>query len=190
MSRNNVPLAVLACAIVLALAALVIVLRLHDAGNSASPVATTTVIVTPGPTTAPPSSAPASATPASTAPASTAPASTVLTDFTVCITPAVTCNGEMHAEPPQIIVSGDGSAFVGGLTWTGWGSSGATGSGTLKLDNCEPSCAQGTYTPYQATVTLSGLAPYGSAGQQGYADMTVSAPGSPYGTHSYSGLLP
>jgi len=86
-------------------------------------------------------------------------------------------------------VSGDGSAYIKGLTWTAWGSEGATGSGTLELNNCEPNCAGGTDTPYQATITLSDLTSYGG-GKQAYADMTVSAPGSPYGTQSYHGLLP
>jgi hypothetical protein len=187
MNRNNVPLVVVACAIILALAGLVIVIKLKDNSTASTPVAQPTVTVTATP------SATQASTPVSTptagptsAPASTAP----LTDFTVCTTPSVGCNGEMRTEPSQIIVSGDGSAFISGLTWTGWSDSGATGSGTLKLDNCQPNCAQGKFTPYEATVTLSDLTSYGSAGLQGYADMTVSAPGSQYGTQSYSGLLP
>jgi hypothetical protein len=95
----------------------------------------------------------------------------------------------MHTQPPEIIVSGDGSAFISGLAWTGWGSEGATGSGTLKLDNCEPNCAQGKDTPYQATVTLSDLTSY-AGGKQAYADMTVTAPGSSFGTQTYHDLLP
>jgi hypothetical protein len=183
MNRNNVPLVVVACAIILALAGLVIVIKLKDNSTSSTPTAQTTVTVT---ATAPATQASTPVSTPTSPPASTAP----LTDFTVCTTPAVGCNGEMRTEPSQVIVSGDGSAYISGLTWTGWGGSGATGSGTLKLDNCEPNCAQGKFTPYAATVTLSDLTSYGSAGLQGYAEMTVSAPGSPYGTQSYSGLLP
>ena len=106
----------------------------------------------------------------------------------MCVTPAVTCNGELKSEPSQIIVSGDGSAFITGLTWTGWGQSGATGSGTLKLDNCNPNCAQGSFTDYEATVVLSDLTGY--VGGAAYATMLVDAAGSPFGTRTYKHLAP
>jgi len=106
----------------------------------------------------------------------------------VCVTPVVTCNGELKSEPRQIILSGDGTAFVTGLLWTGWGSNGATGSGTLKLDNCNPNCAQGTLTGYQATIVLSDLTGY--VGGAAYATMMVAAPGSPFGTRTYHHLAP
>ncbi len=136
-----------------------------------------------------PSSATASSSPpgASAPPATSAPPAAA--GFTVCITPVVTCSGEMRTEPVQIIVSGDGTAFVSGLTWAGWGSATATGTGTLKLDNCNPNCAQGSLTGYPATVTLSDPTAYGSS-HQGYAAMSVSAPSSSFGTRTYSGLIP
>lgn len=78
----------------------------------------------------------------------------------------------------------------GDLQWraTGWGLSGATGSGTLKLDNCDPNCAQGSFTDYQVTVVLSDLTGYG--GGAAYATMMVVAPGSPFGTRTYKHLAP
>jgi hypothetical protein len=109
-------------------------------------------------------------------------------DFTVCFTPTVTCNGEMKTEPKSIVNSGDGSVFVAGITWANWGAAIATGSGTLKVDNCNPNCAQGTLTGYPATVTVSDLTPYGGT-KQGYADMTISAPTDNY-TESYTKLIP
>lgn len=48
----------------------------------------------------------------------------------------------------------------------------------------------GTYTGYQATVTLTGLTPYGN-GNRAYADMTITAPSSPYQPGPYKhGLVP
>ncbi len=126
-----------------------------------------------------PSSSPTSAPPSSAAPA---------TDVGVCVTPVVTCNGELKSQPTQIILSGDGTAFVTALTWTGWGLEGATGHGTLKLDNCDPNCAQGSLTSYVATIVLSKLTPY--TGGAAYADMLVDAAGSPFGTKSYKHLAP
>jgi hypothetical protein len=53
----------------------------------------------------------------------------------------------------------------------------------------KPNCAQGTFTGYPATITLTNLTPYGN-GLQAYADVSVSSPTSPYGTRSYSSLVP
>jgi hypothetical protein len=122
------------------------------------------------------------------APPTSTPSSAAAGDVGVCVTPVVSCKGELKTEPRQIIVSGDGTAFVTGLLWTGWGSNGATGSGTLKLDNCNPDCAQGTLTPYAATVVLSDLTGY--VGGAAYATMEVAAPGSPFGTRTYHHLAP
>jgi hypothetical protein len=183
MNRNAVAPTIVACVLILAVAGLVVALKLRSDRDASGPTAPATITITAT------GSATPSATPVST-PTPSAPAALPLSDYTVCITPNVSCSAsEMHSEPTQVVLSGDGSTFVGGLTWTGWGSSGATGSGTLKVDNCEPNCAQGKLTPYQATITLSDLTSY-SGSKQGYADMTVTAAGSPYGTHSYSNLLP
>lgn len=124
----------------------------------------------------------------SRAPTSTPATSVAQTDVGVCVTPVLTCTGELKTEPSQILLSGDGTAFVTGLLWTGWGSNGATGSGTLKLDDCNPNCAQGSLTGYQATVVLSDLTGY--TGGAAYATMMVAAPGSPFGTRTYRHLAP
>jgi hypothetical protein len=99
---------------------------------------------------------------------------------TVCTVPADGCtlpgaSQSMGVQPKEITTSGDGSAFVDGLTWTGWGTARAVGSGTLKLNDCTPSCAQGTYTSYPATVTLQGLKPYGT-GLEAYSTIFVNSP--------------
>ncbi len=118
-----------------------------------------------------------------------------LTDFKVCTSPALTCTGydgpgAMQTEPTQITVSADGSAYVKNLTWSGWGSATATGTGTLELDDCNPNCAQGTFTGYLATVTLSSPAGFGN-GEQAYSVMVVSAHGSSFQTRSFTtGLVP
>ncbi len=59
-------------------------------------------------------------------------------------------------EPATILLAcGDGEIAAVGLTWTQWGTTTATGYGTVTEDNCVPNCADGTDVPYQATVTLS-----------------------------------
>ena len=96
----------------------------------------------------------------------------------------------MRTEPARIIVSADGSGYLTNLTWSGWGSVTAIGTGTLEADDCNPNCAEGTYTGYPATVTLSDLTPYGN-GKQAYANMKVSSPSAANTPETFStGLVP
>jgi hypothetical protein len=96
-----------------------------------------------------------------------------------CTTPAVGCgSGGMRSQPVEITVSADGSGSVNDLRWSGWGTATATATGVMEVNNCNPNCAQGTYTPYRATVTLSGLRPYD--GGQAYSTMRITSPGAPY----------
>jgi hypothetical protein len=84
----------------------------------------------------------------------------------------------------------DGSGYIKDLTWTGWGTAAATGTGTLEADNCNPNCEQGHDTAYSATVTLTHLVPYGN-GEQAYSVMAISAPGAPSRSETFStGLVP
>jgi len=107
--------------------------------------------------------------PGSSAPATTAPASPTnsLIAVTVCTFPADGCTQPgaaqyMEIQPKEITTSGDGSGYVTSLVWSNWGSPHATATGIMKLNNCQPNCAQGTYASYPATVTLAGLTPYGT----------------------------
>ena len=84
----------------------------------------------------------------------------------------------MKTEPAQIVTTADGSGYVKNLVWSGWGTAIAHGAGILEVDNCIPNCAQGTFTGYPATVTLSALTGYGN-GLHGYSVIAISAPGSP-----------
>jgi hypothetical protein len=126
----------------------------------------------------------ASATPSGRATTSLQPTSSSTTTapaivITVCQDPAVSCEGaEMVTEPTQMSANADGNRTVRGITWSGWGSATATGTGTMGVNNCDPNCANGTYTYYPATVTVSGLTPYLS-GTEGYDTIVFSAPTAP-----------
>ncbi len=103
-----------------------------------------------------------------------------LVSAAVCTVPADGCaqsggSQYMEVKPKQITVSGDGSGYVDGLSWTGWGTPRATATGTLRVDNCVPNCAQGTFTGYPATVTLAGLKEY-QGGTSGYSTIVVQSP--------------
>jgi hypothetical protein len=123
------------------------------------------------------------------------PAAPLAPSADVCTTPALTCTGSnssgMTSEPTQIVTTADGSIYVKDISWSGWGTTTATGTGTLEVNNCNPSCATGTYMGYPATVTLSALVTYG-ANRNAYSTMVISAPSAPTTqTQSFStGLVP
>ena len=156
--------------------------------------ATLALVVAPGPSTSattagpPPSSSAASqaagTTPAAatSAPVTAPPASPTqsLIAVTVCAFPADGCTDAaaaqvMEVRPKEIAISGDGSGSVTDLVWSDWGSARATATGTMRLDDCNPNCAQGKFTGYPATVTLAGLTPYGT-GLEAYSTIVVQSP--------------
>jgi hypothetical protein len=71
---------------------------------------------------------------------------------------------DLQRRPYVIAISGDGSNFLAGrgqtarrpdtgrLTWTQWSAADGRGRGANWIDDCEPSCAQGTLHPYRITV--------------------------------------
>lgn len=50
-----------------------------------------------------------------------------------------------------------GSMLIEGLQWVGWGAAETRATGTLSLNTCEPSCADGTFYPYPVELAASGL---------------------------------
>jgi hypothetical protein len=81
---------------------------------------------------------------------------------------------QMVAMPAAYRLSVDGTGFLTGMTWQDWGQPTTVATGTLNEDNCVPSCGQGTYHQYPATITLSGIK--AAAGESYYTVMNVNAP--------------
>ena len=52
-------------------------------------------------------------------------------------------------------LSGDGTTALWNMTWTSWDSTQADGSGTEKIDDCNPNCAAGTLHSVAVRVALS-----------------------------------
>jgi hypothetical protein len=189
MSKYTWPVTIVIVAVILVGGAIVTALVLHH-GPAATPVATASGTASTSTAQAAASSSAATSAPAVTTSSPAASTSAApLTDVTVCSDPVGSCGGEMRTEPAQLLTSGDGSGYVRAVTWSDWGDPTASGAGTLEIDNCRPNCAQGHFTGYPATITVSGLTPYGS-GKQAYADMTITAPSSPAGPYHYKKLLP
>ena len=61
--------------------------------------------------------------------------------------------GVVGVKPSSLDVSAD--ATLDGLSWERWGSGAAEGTGTLRVRDCDPTCASGGKDAYPATITLS-----------------------------------
>jgi hypothetical protein len=96
--------------------------------------------------------------------------------------------GRLQVEPKEMQLSGDGSVFVGNIVWHYWGTARAIGNGTAKVDGCAPSCANGSYSYYPATIVLSD--PKSWAGWLVYSHATDSVPAAHWHEVRTSGLMP
>ena len=68
------------------------------------------------------------------------------------------CGGtdEARYKPDKVIVAcGDGNFVVVKLEWTKWTRKAASGSGTGKLNDCMPNCAQGQFHSYKVKLIAS-----------------------------------
>jgi len=66
----------------------------------------------------------------------------------------VNCNGVGQVRPAGYDIGCmPSNELVTGLTWTSWRSA-AFGSGILKVNDCTPTCAQGTYVKYPILAVL------------------------------------
>jgi hypothetical protein len=61
--------------------------------------------------------------------------------------------GAVGVRPSALAVSADGT--LEDLRWRRWDATGAEGAGTLRLRDCDPSCASGGIDSIPATVRLS-----------------------------------
>ncbi len=133
----------------LALVGLVLVLSGCSASGHGGPASVAPTAVSPSESEAspsqPPSTSPASASAASTAPAPDEPSSTAGASdasdteiYADCSRPSV--------EPTEIILTcADGGTTLEQIHWTTWSTTSATGTGVLKYNDCQPSCAQGKF---------------------------------------------
>jgi hypothetical protein len=100
-----------------------------------------------------------SAAPASSAPAGSPAAAGAQTAANTFLAPGQDINATpLHAPACTgygCSLSGDGTAVLYQITWTTWSATKAVGTGTYKLDACNPSCAAGPVDPVPAVVTFS-----------------------------------
>ena len=85
----------------------------------------------------------------------------------VLVPPAIAQSGGVHVffpndcqqnvyKPRSITVTCADSNFrVTKIRWSSYGATKAKGSGTARIDTCDPNCVSGTFHSYPATVALS-----------------------------------
>jgi hypothetical protein len=111
-------------------------------------------------------------------------------EYVACTTPAITCAGGrgMQVRPTSMGLSADGSLYVTGIRWHGWGTGKATGTGTAHADNCKPNCAQGSYSTHPATIVFATPKPWD--GKLAYAKVSESVPAIKWHYTFTHGLIP
>jgi hypothetical protein len=121
--------------------------------------------------------------------AQAAPAKSAKT-YVGCTSPAVSCTGgeRMQSKPSQMGFSADGSLYVTGIHWRGWGTAKAIGTGTAHADNCTPNCAQGHFSEHPATIVFSNPKPWD--GKLAYSHAIESVPAIKWYYTFSQGLVP
>jgi hypothetical protein len=159
-ARPATPWPALACA-ALACAALLVTAcssSASSAGSSASTAGSTPVTSA---TQVPPATPAAPATPAVPAASGAAPSpgNGSQTAADTFLAAGQDVNGTALHEPAcgnsGCPLSGDSTTILYQMNWTTWSATEAVGTGTYKVDACNPSCAAGPVYPVSAVVTFS-----------------------------------
>ena len=87
------------------------------------------------------------------APPRNAPPAAVASALEAGAVGVVGVEGAVGVEPSTLDVSADGT--LEDLRWERWGAGSAEGTGTLKVRDCDPSCATGGKDSYPAVIRLS-----------------------------------
>ena len=105
------------------------------------------------------SPAPASSSPATPAPATTPSTAVRETAASTYLAQGQDINGSLLFMPActgfGCALSGDSTSFLAKMTWSTWSATEAVGTGTYKVDGCNPDCAAGPIYPVATVVTLS-----------------------------------
>ncbi len=105
------------------------------------------------------SAAPASPTAAASTPTASPSVAAAPTGASTFLASEQDLNGTLLHEPAcdgfGCALSGDSTAFLFHMTWSTWSGSEAVGTGTYKLDDCNPDCAGGHVYSVATVVTLS-----------------------------------
>jgi len=109
--------------------------------------------------TSPAASTSAAAQPTAASPAASPSATAQPTAASTFLAPGQDINGTLLHTPAcggfGCALSGDSTAFLAKMTWSTWSAAEAVGTGTYKINGCDPDCAAGPVYPVATVVTLS-----------------------------------
>lgn len=84
----------------------------------------------------------------------------------------------LRERPKRLVFAcGDGGAIGKRLSWRDWGERTAVGQGTIAVNDCTPSCAEGSFKEYPIDVTASKIRLCGD-GRRQYTAISYSYPNS------------
>lgn len=167
LTRTLLPVAALAALTVLAAGCAGARSSAVGSATTAAPVSATTSQAAASPSQSAPAtsaSASAPAAPSSAAATATAAASVAPTGpagvagAAVYLAEGGSVTGTLLHAPgcaTDCVLSGDGTTSLSRMTWPTWNAAEAVGTGTEKLDDCTPNCAQGTLHAVPVRVVLS-----------------------------------
>jgi len=74
----------------------------------------------------------------------------------------MTWDCEYPTQKPEAltITCADGGMYLDQIDWSRWDQELAEGTGIYNVNNCEPSCAEGTFSRTKVRIYLSELTPY------------------------------
>ena len=132
----------------------------NSSSSSAVSSATSTVSTTAAASVAASSTAaPASSAAPLSAPASTPSVTASPAGADTFLAAAQDLDGRLLHEPAcggfGCALSGDSTTFLANMTWTTWSGTEAVGTGSYKINDCNPTCAAGRVYPVATVVTLS-----------------------------------
>ena len=105
----------------------------------------------------------------------------------------IDCRGTSVVMPRTFqLACADGNDYLGNLSWTSWRMGYASATGMQTMNDCMPTCVQGTFRSYPVAVVLWGNAPVtGVSTQRRYSMITLRYPGRPpllyFGTTKIAG---
>lgn len=83
-------------------------------------------------------------------------AGSVATTSPSAVPRVLTCAGTTVIRPARYVLAcADANTYFVDITWTSWGAASAAARATFVQNNCAPTCAEGKFVSYPATLSLS-----------------------------------
>lgn len=83
--------------------------------------------------------------------------------------------GSLESKPKELVLAcADANEYLDNVKWKSWKKNKAKGTATYKVNNCDPTCADGTWESYKVRVTLK--KPKTQSGEKVYSEVVLRFP--------------